>query len=70
MPIGESVGKFNGVVVLNATAHSVWQLLAQDRSLEELASAVVEQFDVDLERARADVRHLLDEMAGMGLLQQ
>ena len=48
----------------------MWELLAQDRTLDELASAVAERFDVDAATARADVQAFLDEIARLGLLEQ
>lgn len=70
VPLGSQVVDMNGLVTLNATGRCVWELLAQDRSVDELAAAVTERFDVDRERARADVQTFLDEIARMGLLEK
>ncbi len=69
VPLGAQVVKMNGLLVLNATARCVWDLLAEDRSLDELAAAVAAQFDVDNARARTDVQTFLDEISRLGLLQ-
>jgi Coenzyme PQQ synthesis protein D (PqqD) len=63
VPIGARVRDVDGLIVLNETARCVWELLEQDRSLDELATAVTERFDVDYEQARADVRAFLDSIA-------
>lgn len=47
----------------------MWELLAQERTLAELASAVAERFDVTPELARDDVQTFMDEIAKMGLLE-
>ena len=70
VPIGSQVMDMNGLVTLNDTAACVWELLAEDRTLDELAAAVAEQFDVEPERARADVQVFIDEITRMGLLEQ
>ena len=70
LPLGSQVLDTNGILTLNATARCVWELLAEDRSVDELAAVVVERFDVDSQRARADVQTFLDEIARLGLLAQ
>jgi hypothetical protein len=52
--------------VLNPTGRFIWELLAEDRSLEELVAAVVEQFDVGADRAGADVRAFVHDLAQQG----
>ena len=69
VPLGARVAEMPGLVVLNETGRCMWELLAQERSVDELAAAVAERFDVDYSRAHADVQSFLDEMAQKGLLQ-
>ena len=70
VPLGAQVMDLNGIVTLNDTAACVWELLAQERTVDELASAVAEQFDVDAATAHADVQTFLDEIARLGLLEK
>ncbi len=69
VPLGPKVMDLNALVALNATGRRVWDLLAEDCTLEFLAAEVVQQFDVDLERARADVQAFLDDLGRLGLLE-
>lgn len=69
VPLGAQVMDLNGLVILNGTGACVWELLAHEHSVDELADAVAEQFDVTPERARADVQTFLDEIAKMGILE-
>ena len=69
VPLGAQVMDLNGLFTLNDTAACVWELLAEERTLAELASAVAERFDVTPEIARADVQTFVDEIARMGLLE-
>lgn len=70
VPLGAQVVDMNGLVILNATGRCAWELLAEDRSVDDLAVVVAERFDVDPERARADVLTFLDEIARLGLLEK
>jgi hypothetical protein len=69
VPLGAKVMDMNSLITLNATGRRVWELLAEDHSLEYLVAKVVEQFDVDLERTRADVQAFLDDLGRLGLLE-
>ena len=69
VPLGAKVMDMNSLITLNATGRLVWELLAEDNSVEYLVAEVVEQFDVDLERARADVQAFLDDLGRQGLLE-
>jgi hypothetical protein len=62
IPLGSRVAAANGIVVLNDAARFIWELLAEDRALPDLVSAMVERFDVDEDQARADVAAFVDEL--------
>ncbi len=66
IPLGAKVLDMNGMVVLNTTGSFVWELLARERSFEELVDAVVERFDVEAGRAQADVRTFVDDLSRQG----
>ena len=69
VPLGAQVMDLNGLITLNSTAACVWELLAAERSLDELIAAVAERFDVDPETACADVQIFVHEIARIGLLE-
>jgi hypothetical protein len=66
IPLGSRVLDMNGMVVLNSTGSYIWELLAEEHSLEELVAAVVKQFDVGADRAGADVRSFVHDLAQRG----
>ena len=70
VPLGQQVVDTNGLIILNATGHCLWELLAEDRSVGDLATLVAERFTVDQERALADVQIFMDEITNMGLLEE
>jgi hypothetical protein len=69
VPLGEQVKSLNGLITMNDTAACVWELLAAERSLDELTAAVAERFDIDPETACADLQTFADAIAKMGLLE-
>ncbi len=66
VPLGAKVVDMNGMVVLNPTGRFIWELLAEDRSLEDLVTAVVDRFEVETDRAGADVRAFVDDLSRQG----
>jgi hypothetical protein len=66
IPLGSKVLDLNGMVVLNPTGRYIWELLAEDRSLEDLVSAVVDRFEVGADQARADVRTFVEDLSRQG----
>ena len=69
VPLGPQVMELNGLITLNDTAACVWELLAKECTLDELASAVAERFDVSFEIARVDVQTFMNEITRLGLLE-
>ncbi|MBK8177241.1 MAG: PqqD family protein [Rhodospirillales bacterium] len=70
VPLGAQVVGTNGLVILNKSARCIWEVLAEDRSVDELATAVAEQFDADPERVLADVHVFLNGIAQMALIEE
>jgi len=68
VPMGSKVLDMNGLMVLNSTGRFIWELLAEDRSLEDLVAAVTERFKVDADRAGADVRAFIDDLGRQGCI--
>ena len=59
-------GRYYG---LDGVARFVWDRLDGTTTVEEIASAVVESFEVDLGRAREDVLELLGQLEERGLVE-
>jgi hypothetical protein len=58
-------GKF---VVLNATGAQIVKLADGERTLEEIAFEIADQFDADLAQVRADVLKFAQDLTSRGVL--
>jgi hypothetical protein len=70
---GEAVilGLRDGVYYgLDSVGARVWELLAEPRSVAELLSTLVAEFDVTPERCEHDLIALLDDLAARGLVHE
>ena len=68
MPIGQEMLDFNGLLTLNETGAFLWQRLQKGASIEELATALTEEYRVSLEDARADIKEFCDTLIQKGCL--
>ena len=68
VPVGAAVSAFPGMVTLNTTGAYLWELLEQDQSIQSLAEALVDRYDVDYEKAQADVNAYIAKLTPIGAL--
>lgn len=68
--VGERARDFSGLVRMNGTGAFLWNLLAdKDLSREELLSAVLAEYEVDEERALADIVAFEDKLRTNGIIE-
>ena len=70
VPVNDQMERFNGTVVLNEVSAFLLEKLKTERSAEELASLLTDEFDVDAETAKADVLALIDKMRETGIIDE
>ena len=61
-PVGDMVKTFSGMITMNATGKFLWDLLEQDQTVESLAQALVDNYEVDFDRAKQDVVKYLEPL--------
>lgn len=70
VPVGEGALKFNGVINLNESGAFLWKAMAQDVTQEQLISALLSEYDVAEDRARADVEAFVAKMREGNLIEE
>lgn len=68
IPIGKRSGKFHGMVTLNETGCFLWELMKNERTEEELVTALTDNYDTGREQAEADVKAFLLKLREADLL--
>lgn len=61
-PVGDTVKTFSGMITMNATGKFLWDLLEQEQTVDSLAQALVENYEVEFEKAKADVEKYLEPL--------
>lgn len=51
IPMGERLSEFNGMMKLNESGSFIWRLLANEKSREEIITALLEEYDINEETA-------------------
>lgn len=68
VPVEGHVGDLDAIYTLNEVGSTIWELLDDRTSLDQIAAAVCDQYAVTLEEARRDVAELVDSLKAAGLI--
>ena len=68
--VGPAARRFHGLARANETAAFLIERLKTETDEAELAAALCAEYDVDRETASADVRELLDQLRGIGAIEE
>lgn len=61
---------FNGMIALNHTGEFVCKMLKNDTDIESLAASLSKEYEVETDRARADVEIFLSELDSCNMLEK
>lgn len=70
VPVGENMVNFQMMMTLNESGAFLWNQLAEEKTEEELVSALLEEYDTDAETAAADVKEFLRALAEKGVVSE
>lgn len=70
MPVGDNIKKFDGAIVLNEISAFVWSKLESGASRNELVEYILAEYDVDADKAAADLDVLLEKLIGYGAIEE
>lgn len=68
IPTGKTVLKFNGLITVNEVGASLWKMLQEEATMDELVQGILEEYDVDEATAREDIQEFLDTLDKGGVL--
>lgn len=68
IPTGKMVSRFNGLITVNEVGVSLWNMLQEDVTLEQLVDGVLEEYEVEESVAREDILEFLEKLRQGGIL--
>ena len=66
--VGAAVKQFNGMINLNDTGAFLWKLLENGADEDGMVKALLAEYEVEEEVARADVKAFVQKLTEAGLL--
>ena len=70
VPVEGHVGDMDSIFTLNEVGSTIWELLDGSTSLDNIVSAICDQYEVTPEESRRDVVELIDSLQAAGLIRQ
>ena len=68
IPTGKTVLEFNGLRTVNEVGVTLWNMLQEEVTVDQLVQGVLAEYDVDEEVAREDIQEFLDTLDKGGIL--
>ena len=68
VPLGKAVYDANGLYFLTDVGAFIWDLLPQVEEESQILAAVLAEYDVAEDTARADVHEFLEKLREMGII--
>ncbi|MGE5125204.1 MAG: PqqD family protein [Betaproteobacteria bacterium] len=69
VPIRAEAAQLDSVYVFNEVGARIWELIESGRPEEAVIASLTEEFEVDAERARADLTAFVDVLRQAGLVE-
>ena len=68
VPLGKTVYDSNGLYILTELGAFIWDRLSEAESKEEILQAILNEYEVDEDTARADMDEFLIKLGELGIL--
>ena len=68
IPTGKTVLEFNGLITVNEVGVTLWNMLQEEVTFDQLVQGILAEYDVEEEVAREDIQEFLDTLAKGGIL--
>ena len=69
VPIGENLVDFSQMITINETGAFLFGKLLDGAELDELATALTEEYDIDFDTAKADAKKFAELLSDEGMLE-
>lgn len=69
VPLGERVVEFNGIMTLSESGALLWKNMENDTREEDLVQIMLNEYSIDQETARLDVREFVAMLRGKELFE-
>ena len=68
VPVGKTVIEFNGLITVNEVGVSIWNMLQNEVTFDQIVQGILNEYEVEESVAREDIREFLDQLIDGGIL--
>ena len=68
IPVGKTVIEFNGLITVNEVGVSIWNMLQNEVTFDQIVQGLLNEYEVEESVAREDIREFLDQLIDGGIL--
>ncbi len=69
VPMGERLLEFNGMIKVNESGAFIWRLLEQEKSREEIITAMLDAYDIDERKAAVELDSFIKTLINSHVLE-
>ena len=69
VPVGKSAVNFNSIISLNDMGQTVWNMLENETSTDEIVKNILAEYEVSEEQARKDIESFLAKLRENGCIE-
>lgn len=69
VPVGKAAVNFNSIISLNEMGLTVWDMLENETSEDEVLQKILAEYEVTEDRARADVERFIGKLRESGCIE-
>lgn len=69
VPTGKLVDEFQGMLKLTDVAKFVWDLLQEDTTIEYVANAFAQKYELDREEAKTEVEKFVNKLRAIHMIE-
>ena len=70
VPVGKKAMEFNAMITLNESGAFYWDIFQKDITIDEAVKLILEEYEVDEARARADVEKFVSMLKENDLMEE
>lgn len=68
IPTGQTVMEFNGLITVNEVGVSLWKMLQEEVTIDDLVRGILDEYEVEEEVAREDIQEFIKALVDGGIL--
>ncbi|MBE6742420.1 MAG: PqqD family protein [Ruminococcaceae bacterium] len=70
VPVGKTAMEFNAMITLNESGAFYWDCFQKDITIDEAVKLILDEYEVEEDRARADVEKFVQMLDENGLIEK